>query len=294
MNRNLMDKNLQYIHSVSLSFVPVACLFVLTFFLNFLLEKGTWLYLFILVTLFIATNVIALVVLSSIVYFSVYWRSCLLSNLFLIGLLFANQTSAHLVPFGYYLMCLSFFHLSEYVFTALFNSNEVTTDSFLLNHSLEYGVAALASWLEFFLELLVFPSLKLSLVTRALGLGLVIVGEMFRKLAMYTAGTSFNHYVQERRRDDHVLVTSGVYALARHPSYFGWFLWSIGTQVLLANPLCTVAYTVASWKFFKARITYEEFHLIKFFGKQYTDYQRRVWSGIPFVRGFLLIDESLD
>ena len=33
----------------------------------------------------------------------------------------------------------------------------VITDSFLLNHSAAYGVAAAASWVEFFTEALVFP-----------------------------------------------------------------------------------------------------------------------------------------
>jgi hypothetical protein len=40
----------------------------------------------------------------------------------------------------------------------------------------------------------------------------------------------------------------------RHPSYFGWFWWVVGTQALLTNPLCLVGYTIVSWKFFDARI----------------------------------------
>lgn len=42
----------------------------------------------------------------------------------------------------------------------------------------------------------------------------------------------------------------------RHPSYFGFFIWSIGTQVLLINPVCTVGYTVVTWRFFRDRIPY--------------------------------------
>jgi protein-S-isoprenylcysteine O-methyltransferase Ste14 len=30
---------------------------------------------------------------------------------------------------------------------------------------------------------------------------------------------------------DHQLITSGVFSLMRHPSYVGWFYWSVGTQV---------------------------------------------------------------
>jgi protein-S-isoprenylcysteine O-methyltransferase len=60
---------------------------------------------------------------------------------------------------------------------------------------------------------------------------MVIGGELLRKLAMFTAGTNFNHYVQYIRKDDHILVTGGIYAWCRHPSYVGWFSWSVGTQV---------------------------------------------------------------
>ena len=54
-------------------------------------------------------------------------------------------------------MVLCFFHFSEYLSTALINPQSVSTDSFLLNHSRAYSVAALSSWVEFWLERAVFP-----------------------------------------------------------------------------------------------------------------------------------------
>lgn len=294
------DNKENYIYSVLLSFLPVGIIFSLYFLINALLNSneyvmGSFLYTLIMLALFLGSNFISYLSISSIMDFKIYWRSSLLTNGFLIGFMLTNQTSAEtLIPYGYYLMSLSFFHLSEFVFTALFNTKEVTTDSFLLNHSIEYGVAALASWVEFFIEAFLFPSLKKSLYTRFIGLFLVLFGEAFRKLAMYTAGTNFNHYVQEARQQDHVLVTKGVYRLIRHPSYFGWFYWSIGTQILLANPICTVLYAITTWKFFKSRIMFEEFYLLKFFGKQYSNYQKKTPSGIPFVKGYTLVEENLD
>lgn len=65
----------------------------------------------------------------------------------------------------------------------------------------------------------------------ATGLLMVVFGECLRKAAMFTAGSNFNHVVQNEKSDTHTLVTSGVYAWFRHPSYVGWFYWSIGTQV---------------------------------------------------------------
>lgn len=228
--------------------------------------------------------------------FKIYWRASLLTNTFLLGFMVAHQEqNVALVCFGYYLMVLSFFHMSEFVVTALYNSSECSTDSFLINHSMEYGVAMVVSWTEFFIEMFLFPSLKVNLYVRFLGLFLCMFGEVFRKLAMYTCGTNFNHYVQERRKEGHVLVKTGIYSLVRHPSYFGWFYLSIGTQILLGNPICFLLYAGSSWKFFKTRIAYEEFHLIKFFGREYTNYQKKVSTGIPFIGGYIIDgDDNLD
>lgn len=290
-----------YINSVYLSFVPTIIILLIytsiSLGLNVIdIKPGPFTFTILVSFIFISCNFVAYTTLSSIILFKIYWRSAILTNCFLLGFLLQNQfTFPTLNVFGAYLQCLTFFHLSEFVVTALYNAKECSTDSFLLNHSMEYALAALASWFEFFIEAALFPQwFKLNGYTWYLGLFLIMSGELFRKLAMYTAGTNFNHYVQEKRQDDHILVTRGVYSFVRHPSYFGWFYWSIGTQILLANPICTILYAIASYKFFESRIKFEEFHLIKFFGKQYQQYQARVTSGIPFVKGFILVDENLD
>lgn len=41
--------------------------------------------------------------------------------------------------------------------TAVNNPKSLSLDSFLLNHSLEYTVAALSSWIEFTLENIFWP-----------------------------------------------------------------------------------------------------------------------------------------
>lgn len=61
-------------------------------------------------------------------------------------------------------------------------------------------------------------------------------------------------------------------AWARHPGYLGWFLWSVGTQILLLNPLSTPLFAVLSWRFFSSRIPYEERQLEQFFGEDYVRY----------------------
>ena len=102
--------------------------------------------------------------------------------------------------------------------------------------------------------------------------------------------SNFSHIIEEEQRPEHQLVTHGVYSCLRHPAYFGYFWWAVGTQaavvhhgpspssphaprrapmqVLLANPVCVCAYAVASFLFFRHRIPYEEHFLVRFFGEE--------------------------
>ncbi|KAG5921912.1 hypothetical protein E4U42_005671, partial [Claviceps africana] len=120
-------------------------------------------------------------------------------------------------------------------------------------------------------------------VSVLLGLVMVLAGQLVRSAAMLHAGTSFNHTVQTRRAASHTLVTTGVYALVRHPSYFGFFYWGLGTQLVLGNTLCFLAYAFVLWRFFRSRVRVEEERLVDFFGDEYRRYRASVGTMIPFV-----------
>lgn len=210
---------------------------------------------------------------------------------YFLGLVFAMSitlilsTSSYRL-FGWYLAVLSFFHWSEYFATAATNPRNLTLNSYLLDHSTEYHIAAFGSFVEYTVEWYFFPDLKRPCFLSVLGLAIVVCGEVLRKVAMWQAGTNFNHYVRHVKEEGHILVTDGVYRLFRHPAYVGWFYWSIATQVMIANPVCCVIYALAAWKFFSDRIKEEEITLINFFGEQYVSYQKEVGTGIPFISGF--------
>ncbi|XP_028921511.1 protein-S-isoprenylcysteine O-methyltransferase [Ornithorhynchus anatinus] len=211
-------------------------------------------------------------------------RACFLGFVFGCGLLLSfSQTSWK--HFGWYMCSLSLFHYSEYLVTAVNNPKSLSLDSFLLNHSVEYSVAALSSWIEFTVENILFPEIKQIFWLSTIGLLMVVFGECLRKVAMLTAGSNFNHVVQNEKSETHTLVTSGVYAWFRHPSYVGWFYWSIGTQVMLCNPICVVGYTMVVWRFFRDRTEEEEISLIHFFGEEYLEYKKKVPTGLPFISG---------
>lgn len=217
-------------------------------------------------------------------------RSYLLGAVFSCGVFLAIVGPPSWTIFGWYMCVLSFFHYSEFLTIAICNPKTLSIDSFILDHSLDYKIAAAASWVEFFIEHWLYEDLKMARVIPTAGLALCVAGELLRKTAMVTASTNFTHTVVSKKADTHSLVTHGVYRFCRHPSYVGWFYWSIGTQMILANPLCTVAYALASWKFFNDRITVEELTLLNFFDYDYVDYQKRVPTGLPFIKGYRITD----
>jgi protein-S-isoprenylcysteine O-methyltransferase Ste14 len=56
--------------------------------------------------------------------------------------------------------------------------------------------------------------LSVTLLIFLLGIGIVILGQALRSVAMITAAANFNHAVQFRKQDEHKLVTDGIYAYA--------------------------------------------------------------------------------
>ncbi|BES94686.1 protein-S-isoprenylcysteine O-methyltransferase [Nesidiocoris tenuis] len=244
------------------------------------------LYVF-LVGHFVAINLVTRALLKDFEY-QVANRACMLGTLFSCGLFVAFLSPPTYALFGWYMCVLTFFHFSEFVAISGCNPETLAISSFVLDHSLDYKIAAVTSWTEFFLERYFFPEMKTVRVIPTLGLAWCIGGELLRKVAMLTASRSFTHVVVSKKVDHHVLITKGVYSWFRHPSYVGWFYWAVGTQLVLANPICTVAYLLASWKFFNDRITIEELTLLNFFGEDYIRYQKNVPIGLPFIKGYVL------
>ena len=64
----------------------------------------------------------------------------------------------------------------------------------------------------------------------------------------------------------------------------GWFVYTVGTQVILANPLCTAAFAYVSFQFFKDRIEYEEVALVEMFGESYVKYRAKTPTLIPGIK----------
>ena len=156
-----------------------------------------------------------------------------------------------------FILTLSIFHFLEFETTARYNLPATRSSSFLLfTNGMAYNVAYALAMLEILVSGF-FPNyqaLYFNEYTLGAGLALVVVGQVVRSTAMVQAGTNFNHMPVAKRVQGHTLVTRGVYGWLRHPSYFGFFWWAIGTQLLVGNKACFVGYVFVLWSFFHHRI----------------------------------------
>ena len=184
-----------------------------------------------------------------------------------------------------YVVCLCLFHFSEFFVTAVKQPKNLKYDSFLLNHSINYTLANIAAWGEYFVELWWWGgSVKCNAKVACLGFIFVIAGQIVRSVGMWQCGENFAHEIMTSHEESHRLITSGIYGVLRHPAYFGWFYWTIGTQLLLCNPLCAIVYAYVSWNFFSKRIPFEEDLLRRFYGERYRDFCAKTVIGIPFIK----------
>lgn len=191
------------------------------------------------------------------------------------------------------------FHFTEFIVAAMLRPRETHPDAFMLLHSPQFLLAMGTAVLEFAVECLLVPeSWKLSWaahpflasifrlsMTGTTIFSLATAGfYLIRILGMVQAGQNFALHIESKKRDAHVLVDTGIYAVLRHPAYFGWFWRVVFLQLTLANPISLVVHTILTWRFFRARIPYEEGLLEseEFFGSKYKAYKAKTLLGIPF------------
>lgn len=122
------------------------------------------------------------------------------------------STSTTLAIFSRYTLIMSLFHFSEMFFIGITNNENLKVDSFLLNHSVQYWMAAISSWLEFGIKTLTMPWLNSNYIS-IVGVLLCLSGEIIRKLAMWHASSAFTHLIAYRKNKNHYLVTTGIYGL---------------------------------------------------------------------------------
>ena len=122
---------------------------------------------------------------------------------------------------------------------------------------------------------------SVNLPTQIAGILLVVAGLAFAVWARVHLGKNWSGWVALKQ--DHELIQSGPYRLARHPIYTGVLIAIVGTMLALLpsiGGICAIALALAAL-FYKIR--QEEALMLQQFPDQYPAYKSRVKALIPFV-----------
>jgi protein-S-isoprenylcysteine O-methyltransferase Ste14 len=90
-----------------------------------------------------------------------------------------------------------------------------------------------------------------------------------------------------RIRQEHTLVTDGIYQHIRHPMYTAHLLWAIAQGLLLQNWLAGWAFLVFSVPLYLVRMPKEEQMMLDNFGQEYRNYMGRTGRLFPRLRNFV-------
>lgn len=84
-------------------------------------------------------------------------------------------------------------------------------------------------------------------------------------------------------RERHTLVTTGIYAILRHPMYAGFWLMAVAQALLLPNWIAGPAGLIGFAILFFGRLRREEEMMIAAFGDEYRSYMRRTARIVPWL-----------
>ncbi|HEV2159961.1 protein-S-isoprenylcysteine O-methyltransferase [Bradyrhizobium sp.] len=84
-------------------------------------------------------------------------------------------------------------------------------------------------------------------------------------------------------RENHELVTEGIYRRVRHPMYSAFWLWAIAQALLLPNWIAGFAGLVGFGILFFGRVAREERMMLQTFGDSYREYMARTGRVFPRV-----------
>ncbi len=82
-------------------------------------------------------------------------------------------------------------------------------------------------------------------------------------------------------KENHQLVTKGIYRRIRHPMYLSLLVFSAGNALALPNYVAGPAFLVAMLAIIVFRLGAEERMLVEEFGEQYEDYRKRSYRLVP-------------
>jgi protein-S-isoprenylcysteine O-methyltransferase len=207
----------------------------------------------------------------------------ILCSVFSISLAMLLFTKTDFYQFFLYLLTEMIYHYSEYISVLIYHFEDLDYKMYLLDHSNEWIFAVIFSYVETIIGTIFFKKIKQNMYAFIIGIIITIFGQTFRIGALYTGKKNFTHLLSYEKKSGHFLMTTGFYGISRHPSYFGFLVWAIGTQLMCLNIIGLIGFPLGLFAFFKDRIIEEEGLLIEFFGYDYLEYKKKVGILIPFI-----------
>lgn len=114
-----------------------------------------------------------------------------------------------------------------------------------------------------------------------LGLIIVLFGLGICLVARKTLGDNWTNAREYQVKRQHELITKGIYAIIRHPIYFGLTLMLVGAEVVAGSYLA-ISF-LAFFIVFYVQGKKEEKLFLAHFGKEYQDYMKHTKMLIPLV-----------
>jgi protein-S-isoprenylcysteine O-methyltransferase Ste14 len=153
--------------------------------------------------------------------------------------------------------------------------------------TLEIALLTLA-WLAFFVPLLWIASPVLAFADyplRAIPFfaGVAFLAGGLGLFARAHADLGTNWSITLEVRENHQLVTQGIYRHVRHPMYLALLVYSAGQALVLPNWIAGPSYGVAMVLLFAFRLGPEERMMRQEFGEDYANYMRRTKRLLPGV-----------
>ncbi|MEM8652436.1 MAG: protein-S-isoprenylcysteine O-methyltransferase [Pseudomonadota bacterium] len=118
-----------------------------------------------------------------------------------------------------------------------------------------------------------------AIVTAAIGTIILFISLRMFRLTHKALGAMWSHSLD--LREDHKLVTSGIYEKVRHPMYTAFWLWALGAAFLLPNWVAGFSGLVGFGTLYFLRVGQEEQMMKDEFGSEYDAYMQRTKRIIP-------------
>jgi len=142
------------------------------------------------------------------------------------------------------------------------------------------GVATTIAFPLAWVRMLRLPA-ALQTAALVIGIATLVAGSLLRRHCWRQLGASFTGDV--RAAADQPIVTTGAYALVRHPSYSAGILMNAGIGVALGSWGSTAVLVLVSVAAYSYRIAVEERALLAVVGEPYREFMRTRRRLIPYI-----------